>query len=154
MMSAFAVFYFQHPSMTDFQKAMEEREKRNNLRALFGVENIPWTDQVRNVLDSIEPKELFGAFDRAPETAEESGVLEKYRVLEGTIPVALDGTWYFSSKEIHREHCLTKMTTKNRCCTVGLEKRRKTQASSVTGSATSREIFGSQAFCFVVQVFC
>jgi hypothetical protein len=38
LMSAFAVFYFQHPFMFDFQKAMEER---NNLRTLFGVETIP-----------------------------------------------------------------------------------------------------------------
>jgi hypothetical protein len=92
---------------------MEEREKRNNLRTLFLVENIPGTDQVRKVLDGIEPGELFPAFDKALETARERGVLESYRVLEGTIPVALDGTWYFSSKEISCGHCLT-MTTKKR----------------------------------------
>jgi hypothetical protein len=92
--------------MLDFQKAMGEREKRNNLRSLFGVENIPGTDQVRKILDDIEPKELFGAFDMALETAQTGGVLDDYRVLEGTIPVALDGTWYFSSKEIHCNHCL------------------------------------------------
>jgi hypothetical protein len=113
LMSAYAVFYFQHPSMLDFQKAMEEREKRNNFRTLFGVENIPGTDQVRKILDGIEPKELFPAFDSALETARDNGVLENYRVLEGTIPVALDGIWYFSSKEIHCGHCLT-ITTKKR----------------------------------------
>jgi hypothetical protein len=32
LMSAFAVFYFQRPSLPDFQKATEEREKRNNLK--------------------------------------------------------------------------------------------------------------------------
>jgi hypothetical protein len=32
LLSAFAVFYFQRPSLPDFQKAMEEREKRNNLK--------------------------------------------------------------------------------------------------------------------------
>jgi hypothetical protein len=54
LMSAFAVFYFQHPSMLDFQKAMEEREKRNNLRTLFAVENIPGTDQVRKILEPVQ----------------------------------------------------------------------------------------------------
>jgi hypothetical protein len=112
LMSAFAVFYFQHPSMLDFQKAMEEREKRNNLRTLFGVEHIPGTDQVRKVLDGIEPEELFPAFDKTLEAARESGALERYRVLEGTIPAALDGTWYFSSQEIHCGHCLTKKIKK------------------------------------------
>jgi hypothetical protein len=90
LMSAFAVFYFQHPSMLDFQKAMEEREKRNNLRTLFGVENIPGTGQARN-LDGIDPKELFPAFDRTLETAPAGGVLEDCRVPAGTIPAALDG---------------------------------------------------------------
>jgi hypothetical protein len=113
LMSAFAVFYFQHPSMLDFQKAMEERERRNNLRTLFGVENIPGADQVRKILDGIEPQGLFPAFDGALETGRDTGVLDDYRVLEGTIPVALDGTWYFSSKEIHCGHCLT-ITTKKR----------------------------------------
>jgi hypothetical protein len=84
--------------MLDFQKAMEEREKWNSLKPLFGVENIPGTDQARKILDGIEPKELSGAFDRALGTARESGVLEDYRVLEGMIPAALDGTWYFHQK--------------------------------------------------------
>jgi hypothetical protein len=73
LMSAFAVFYFQHPSIPDFQKAMEEREKRNNLRTLSGVETIPGTGQVRKILDGIEPKELSRAFDMALGTARESG---------------------------------------------------------------------------------
>jgi hypothetical protein len=94
--------------MPDFQKAMEEREKRNNPRTLFGVENIPGTGQARKTVDGIEPKELSGAFDKALERAQESGILEDCRVPEGTIPAALDGTWYFSSKEIHCEHCLRK----------------------------------------------
>jgi hypothetical protein len=59
LMSAFAVFYFQHPSMLDFQKTMEEREKRNNLRTLFLVENIPtqmvyrytWVNGIENRAD-------------------------------------------------------------------------------------------------------
>jgi hypothetical protein len=112
LMSAFAVFYFQHPSMPDFQKAMEEREKRNSLKPLFGAENIPGTGQARKILDGTEPKELFGAFDMALETAQAGGVSDDCRVLEGTIPAALDGTWYFSSKEVHCGRCLTKTAKK------------------------------------------
>jgi hypothetical protein len=41
VLGAFAVFYFQHPSMLNFQESMEQRAKRNNLRSLFGVETIP-----------------------------------------------------------------------------------------------------------------
>jgi hypothetical protein len=72
--------------MLDFQMAMEVREKRNNPRALFGAGNILGTDPARNILDSIDPKELFPAFDRTLETALAGGVLEDCRVPEGTIP--------------------------------------------------------------------
>jgi hypothetical protein len=101
VLGAFAVLYFQHPSMLNFQESMEQREKRNKLRSLFGVEKIPGADQIRNVLDGIEPGGLYGAFDLALEAVREEGVLN------GTIPVVLDGTWYFSSEEIHCDHCLT-----------------------------------------------
>jgi hypothetical protein len=107
VLGAFAVFYFQHPSMLNFQESMEQREKRNNLGSLFGVEKLPGADQIRNVLDVMEPGGLYGAFDIALKTAREEGALESYRVLNGTIPAALDGTWYFASEEIHCEHCLT-----------------------------------------------
>jgi hypothetical protein len=80
---------------------MEKERKRNNLRTLFGGEKIPGVDQIRNILDGIEPAGLTGAFDTALGIAGETGMLDKYRVLNGTIPVALDGTWYFSSREIH-----------------------------------------------------
>ncbi|MDR1302794.1 MAG: hypothetical protein LBK43_10055 [Treponema sp.] len=46
---------------------MEQREKRNNLRLLFGMEKISGTDQIRNVLDGIEPGGLHGVFDKARE---------------------------------------------------------------------------------------
>jgi hypothetical protein len=40
-------FKNQHPSMLNFQEAMEKKRKRNNLRALFGVEKTPGADQIR-----------------------------------------------------------------------------------------------------------
>jgi hypothetical protein len=113
LLSAFAVFYFQHQSLLSFQQAMEEREKRNNLRTLFGIERTPGVDQIRNMVDDIEPEKLHAAFDEALSVERDSGILESYRVLNGTIPVALDGTWYFSSETIHCEHCLT-IEKKNR----------------------------------------
>jgi hypothetical protein len=70
------------------------------------MEKIPEADQIRNVLAGIEPRGLYGTFDTALEVAREEGVLESYRVLNGTIPIVLDGTWYFSSEELHCDHCL------------------------------------------------
>jgi hypothetical protein len=55
---AFAVFYFQHPSMLNFQESMEQREKRNSLRSLFGAPG--QAGVLKNML-------LFQEFHQPPE---------------------------------------------------------------------------------------
>ena len=60
--SAFAVFFFQHPSLLAFQRAMKERKKRNNVETLFRVREIPSDNQIRTLLDDIEPQALTEAF--------------------------------------------------------------------------------------------
>ena len=34
------------------------------------------------------------------------GVIDRYRVLDGGVLLALDGVWYHSSRKIHCDHCL------------------------------------------------
>jgi hypothetical protein len=104
--SAFAVFFFQHPSLLDFQRAMKERKKRNNVETLFGVTEIPSDNQIRTLLDGIEPGTLGEVFGQTLRTADEAGVIQPYRVLDGGVLLALDGLWYYSSQEVHCEHCL------------------------------------------------
>jgi hypothetical protein len=107
--SALAVFYFQHTSLLSFQKALKRRYQKSNLERLFGVWEIPSSVQVKNILDGIDPGELECIFDDGLQECKRQGVLySQYRVLDMEIPVAVDGTWYFSSNEVHCEHCLTK----------------------------------------------
>jgi len=56
------------------------REKKNNLRTLFGVEMTPGVDQIRNMVDDIEPEKLWVAFDEALSVERDSGILENYRI--------------------------------------------------------------------------
>jgi hypothetical protein len=104
---------FSAPGYAGFSEGDGRGRSATILRTLSGVENIPGTDQVSKILDGIEPKEMFGAFDRVREILKESGAPGSYRVPEGTIPVAPGGTWYYSSKEISCGHCL-KMQVKKR----------------------------------------
>jgi hypothetical protein len=56
-------FFFPRPSLPDFQRAMRERRKRNNVETLFGVNGIPSDNKIRMLLDGTEPKvmgETFG----------------------------------------------------------------------------------------------
>jgi hypothetical protein len=104
-LSAFAVFFTQSPSFLSFQQNMEKVQGRNNARSLFGVERIPCDNQIREMLDPVQPAELFTLFDDLHQGFGESGLLENMRAVEKTRLIALDGTWYFSSKKIHCEQC-------------------------------------------------
>ena len=104
--SAFVVFFFQHPSLLDFQRAMKKRKKRNNVQTLFGAVKIPSDNQIRTLLDGIDPGLLGQAFAENVRIAEEHKALGPYRVLDGGVLLALDGMWHYSSQEIHCEHCL------------------------------------------------
>jgi hypothetical protein len=83
--SALAVFYFQHPSLLNFQQDMKRKEKRNNLETLFGVKNTPCSDQIKHLVDDIEPTELEAVFEEAHAIAEEQGITDQYRVLDAIL---------------------------------------------------------------------
>ena len=52
MLSGLACMYFQSISLLEFQRSMERREQRNNLRSMFTVENLPTDQGMRNVIDN------------------------------------------------------------------------------------------------------
>lgn len=105
---AFGVFFFQHSSMLEFQRKMQEKRQRNNMQSIFGVKEIPSDTQIKTLLDRIEPDQFGEVFNESLKTAEEKKLLEEYRVLDGGVLLALDGVWYHSSEKIHCKHCLHK----------------------------------------------
>jgi hypothetical protein len=111
--SGFAVFFFQHPSILSFQRAMEDLKRRSNMETLFNVKGIPSDNEIRTLLDGVEPGSFREVFGKNLALAEREGVLDKYRVLDGGVLLALDGTWYFASKKVHCEHCLHKTKGKD-----------------------------------------
>src|SRR5215510_8028615 len=51
LMSGFAMFFFQHPNLLQFQQRMESHTGQSNLQRLFGVESVPSDTQMRVLLD-------------------------------------------------------------------------------------------------------
>jgi hypothetical protein len=86
---------------------MHRKHKRSNLETLFGVHNIPCSDQMTNIIDGIESGGLGAVYEQVHQTAKEQGLIDGYRVLDGGVLIALDGTWTFASEKIHCEHCLS-----------------------------------------------
>ncbi|WP_198263052.1 transposase family protein [sulfur-oxidizing endosymbiont of Gigantopelta aegis] len=108
LMSAFACMYFQDPSLSEFQKQMEEEQNQNNLRTLFNVEKIPKNSQLRDILDLIPSKTFAPAFKDLFERLRRHKHLEEYAILPNTLLCVIDGTQYYSSKQIHCDCCLHK----------------------------------------------
>jgi hypothetical protein len=104
--SALSVFFFQHPSMLDFQTRMKQKWKRSNLETVMGVQEIPSNVQITTLLDGIDPDSLSGAFNKNLHAVDEWGGLKDFRCLDGGVLLALDGVWYFSSEQIHCDRCL------------------------------------------------
>jgi hypothetical protein len=104
-LGAFSVFFMQSPSFLAYQEMMQCNAGHNNATSLFGVETIPSDNQIRNLLDPLEPGYLFGVFGQVSALLEESGELQAYRTYRDNLLIILDGTQYFSSKEIHCDNC-------------------------------------------------
>ena len=118
LMAGFAMFFFQHPSLLQFQTAMKEKRGRCNLETLFGVHDLPSETQMRELLDEVEVAELGKLFGVLFERLRRAGWAESYQttITSGSSAgayyvMALDGTDYFSSMKIACANCLRRKDT-------------------------------------------
>ena len=107
-LSAFAVFFMQSPSFLEYQRSLEQRRGENNARTLFGVHDIPSDNHTRNLLDPTPPSAVEPMYAYLFNALEQAGVVDAHRSVGQTLLLALDGTEYFSSANIHCEHCSTR----------------------------------------------
>lgn len=107
-LGAFAVFFMQSPSFLDFQVRMQKARGRNNAGSLFGIEQIPSMQQIRNLLDPVPPAPIAPLFMDLVEPIVADGGLASHRVLDGRLLVALDGTEHHCSEAIHCPRCSTR----------------------------------------------
>jgi len=108
LMSGFACMHFQEPSLLQFQRNLEEEHHCNNLKTLFGVEAIPKETQMREIIDEID-SDYFGAIFKNYYLRLQRGKhLEDYQIFPGLYYFPIDGSEFFSSEEVHCEHCLTR----------------------------------------------
>jgi len=104
-LSAFAVFFTQSPSFLAHQRAMQTARGQNNAQSFFALEAIPCDNQIRQVLDAVPPESLYPVYDRVYQTLREHGILARFRGVQNSTLIALDGTWYFSSQKLHCPCC-------------------------------------------------
>ncbi|MCK4608721.1 MAG: hypothetical protein KAT71_04495, partial [Gammaproteobacteria bacterium] len=111
LMSGFACMYFQDPSLLQFQKRMQEEQHRNNLTTLFKVGDIPKETQMREIIDEIDSEHLRPVFNNYYSRIQRGKYLEGYQALPGLYYFPIDGSQFYSSKEVCCGQCLTKEHT-------------------------------------------
>jgi hypothetical protein len=113
-MSAFAMMFFQDPSLLQFQQRLQDAIQKNNLNTLFGVSHIPGDTQLRDTIDACDPQQIETVFADYFRLLQRGKQLESFRVLDGCYLIPIDGTQYFSSEKIHCPQCLQKKSSRGR----------------------------------------
>ena len=102
LMSAFALFSLKSPSLLAFDTERTE----GNLHRVYGIERVPCDTAMREMLEPVEPESLRPLFTDIFRVLQRGKALEEMVFVEGHSLLALDGTGYFSSQQIHCASCL------------------------------------------------
>ena len=111
VLAAFAVFFMQSESFLEYQRHLESHHGNSNATSLFGMIKVPTVPQIRNIVDGIPANALSGVFQWVYQALKRGGHLKPFQYLGGLL-IALDGTQYFDSHQLHCEHCSSR-THKN-----------------------------------------
>ena len=106
IMSGFACMFLQCPSLMDFQRRMSGWFGRNNLQTQFKVKDTPENTAMRDGIDKVDSQIFAPLFKNYVTRLQRDNQLKQYQFLSGMYLLPLDGTEYFSSKDISCECCL------------------------------------------------
>ena len=108
LMAGFAMFSLKDPSLLAFDE--RRFNKPHNLKTIHGMSTIPCDTSMREILDLVEPDTLRPLFKDAFRPLQRGKVLEKMVFMEDAYLLNLDGTGYFSSKTLHSDACMEKVS--------------------------------------------
>jgi len=108
VLSGFACMYFQDPSLLQFQQRLQEAQQANNLKTLFDVEVIPKETQMRELIDTVDSEHFRPIFNDLCFKLQRGKHLEQYQIFKTMYYFPMDGSQFYSSKDVHCEQCLTK----------------------------------------------
>ena len=109
LMSAFAMFSLKDPALLAFDGRRSEPE---NLKSIYHMEEIPSDTQMRTILDNVDPADIRSLFKVLFQQLEHDNVLEQMVFMDKYYLLSLDGTGYFTSKDVYCESCLQRVNSK------------------------------------------
>ena len=87
---------------------MAGSKRHSNAQSLFGVHQIPSDNHIRDLLDPVNPEQVFPMFEEILQVLEQQRQLAGWGSFANTVLIALDGTEYFGSSQIHCPRCSTR----------------------------------------------
>lgn len=108
MLSGFACMHFQDPSLLQFQKRLEDAQQSHNLKTFFDVKKIPKETTMREVIDHVDSHHFRPIFKDFYLRLQRGKHLEQYQIFKNMYYFPMDGSQFYSSKEIHCAQCLSK----------------------------------------------
>ena len=106
LMSGFAMFSLKDSSLLEFDQRRQAKDE--NLKAIYGIENIPCDTHMRTILDAVEPSGLRPIFKDVFRLVEQSQVLGQMVFMNKYYLLSLDGSGYYGSNKVHCASCLQK----------------------------------------------
>lgn len=105
--SAFAMFSLKSPSLLDFKTQTSAEE--SNLHNIFRINGeIPCDNQMRGILDPLDPSLLRPLFRASFLRLMNAGIIREYQYWHKYVIVSIDGVEHFSSTKLHCPSCLTR----------------------------------------------
>lgn len=117
LFAALAMFQLKHPSLLDFDRKVRGESDSvllGNLKRLYRLNSVASDTELRQILDAVSPESLRPAFRACHSAIQRSGVLEDFKVLDGQIPISVDGTGLFSSTSVSCPQCGVKKHRKRK----------------------------------------
>jgi hypothetical protein len=113
LMSGFAMMFFQHPSLLELQRQMQQRRSRCNLETLFGGHEVPADTQMREIWDGVPVAlvrqvlpELFAKVRRVGWATDFKSTVPSGYHQGDYYSAVLDGSDYFHSTKVQCPGCL------------------------------------------------
>ena len=106
VMSGFACMFLQCPSLLEFQRRISGWFGRNNLQTQFRITDTPENTAMRDCLDKVDSQLFSPLFKNYLTRLQRGNQLKQYQFLQGMYLLPMDGTEYFSSKDISCNCCL------------------------------------------------
>jgi hypothetical protein len=104
--SAFAMFSLKSPSLLDFKK--QTHPEQSNLRSIYRIQGaIPCDNQMRGILDPLDPTPLRALYSALFDRLRRAGVVRQYQYWHNFVIVSVDGVEHFSSTTVHCAGCTT-----------------------------------------------